>query len=173
MNKGTNDGGCGLFNFMGKKEEDKAHHNDTVMIDDVEDKHSLREALHRTHSNSSSSSDDEEVEEGSTGEKKRKKKGLKEKMSGTDHDQQKNDELIPMAPNAHEEDKKIGLIDKIKENFPGHHNKTDQQEPAAHTTLDEQVHGGEPKDEKKGLLDKIMEKLPNKNNDDEEKHKSN
>ncbi|KAK6806001.1 hypothetical protein RDI58_003786 [Solanum bulbocastanum] len=127
MNKGANDGGCGLFNFMGKKEDDKAHHNDTVMIDDVEEKHSLMETLHHTHGNSSSSSDDEEVEEGSTGEKKRKKKGLKEKIkekmsSGTDHDQQKN-ELIPMAPNAnatHEEDKKIGLIDKIKENFPGH-----------------------------------------------------
>lgn len=45
--------------------------------------------------------------------------------------------------------KKIGLIDKIKEKFPGHHNKN---QLAAHTTLDEQVHGGEPKDEKKGLL---------------------
>lgn len=55
-------GGCGLFNFMGKKEED---------IVNVEEKQSLMEALHHTHSNSSSSSDDEEVEEGSTGEKKR------------------------------------------------------------------------------------------------------
>lgn len=57
-------GGCGLFNFMGKKEEDTVN---------VEEKHSLTlmEALHHTHSNSSSSSDDEEVEEGSTGEKKR------------------------------------------------------------------------------------------------------
>ncbi|KAK4740399.1 hypothetical protein R3W88_004096 [Solanum pinnatisectum] len=80
-------------------------------------------------------------------------------MSGTDHDQQKN-ELIPMAPSANATHEKIGLIDKIKENFPGHHNKTDQQEPAAHSTLDVQVHGGEPKDDKKGLLDKIKEKLP-------------
>ncbi|XP_015159457.1 phosphoprotein ECPP44-like isoform X2 [Solanum tuberosum] len=94
----------------------------------VEEKHSLTlmEAVHHTHSNSSSSSDDEEVEEGSTGEKKKGlKEKIKEKMSGTDHGQQEN-ELIPMAPNAnatHEEDKKIGLIDKIKENFPGHHNK--------------------------------------------------
>lgn len=109
-------------------------------------------------------------------------------MSG-DHestDQQKT-ELIPMdncpAPNenaTHEEDKKIGFMDKIKEKLPGHHNKTDQEvavnAPAAHTTLDEQVHGGETKDQKKGLLDKIKEKLPghgHKNNDDEEKYKSN
>lgn len=38
-------GGCGLFNFMGKKEED---------IVNVEEKQSLMEALHHTHSNSSS-----------------------------------------------------------------------------------------------------------------------
>ncbi|XP_049405828.1 phosphoprotein ECPP44-like [Solanum stenotomum] len=90
---------------MGKKEEDRGHHNDTV---NVEEKQSLMEALHRTHSNSSSSSDDEEVEEGSTREKKKKKKGLKdktkEKISG-DHDQQKS-EFIPMdnCPAPHEED---------------------------------------------------------------------
>ncbi|CAN4112606.1 unnamed protein product [Withania somnifera] len=202
INKGiapeTTDRGCGLFNFMGKKEEDKAH-NDTVMIDTPanvvepkEEKQSLMEKLHRTHSNSSSSSDDEEVEEGSTGEKKRKKKGLKEKikekMSG-DHestDQQKT-EFIPMdncpAPKpevTHEEDKKLGFVDKIKEKLPVHHNKTDQEvavnAPVAHSTLDEQVHGGEAKDQKKGLLDKIKEKLPghgHKNNDAEEKHKYN
>lgn len=53
INKGvapeTTDRGCGLFNFMLKKEEDKAH-NDTVMIDNtppnVEEKHSLMEKLH-------------------------------------------------------------------------------------------------------------------------------
>ncbi|WMV13309.1 hypothetical protein MTR67_006694 [Solanum verrucosum] len=101
MNKGTNDGGCGLFKFMGKK-EDRGHHNDTV---NVEEKQSLMEALHRTHSNSSSSSDDEEVEEGSTREKKKGLKDkMKEKISG-DHDQQKS-EFIPMdnCPAPHEED---------------------------------------------------------------------
>lgn len=139
-------------------------------------------------------SDDEVVEEGGTGEKKRKKKGLKEKIKekiSGDHessDKQKT-EVIPMdncpAPNpelaTHEEDKKIGFMDKIKEKLPGHHNKTDQEVvnstgPAAHSALDEQVHGGETKDQKKGLLDKIKEKLPghgHKNNDDEGKHKSN
>ncbi|XP_060169339.1 phosphoprotein ECPP44-like [Lycium barbarum] len=205
INKGvapeTTDRGYGLFNFMGKKEEDKAH-DETVMIDTPanvdepkEEKHSLMEKLHRTHSNSSSSSDEEEVEEGGNGEKKRKKglkDKIKEKMSG-DHnkeyhhettDQQKV-EFIPMdncpAPYAeptHEEEKK-GFMDKIKEKLPGHHNKTDQEvnnAPAAHSSVDEQVHGGETKDQKKGLLDKIKEKLPghgHKNNEDEEKQKSN
>ncbi|KAJ8572128.1 hypothetical protein K7X08_008639 [Anisodus acutangulus] len=208
INKGvapeTTDRGCGLFNFMGKKEEDKAH-DDAVMIDVVdtpanviepnEEKHSLMEKLHRTHSNSSSSSDEEEVEEGGTGEKKRKKEGLKdkikEKMSG-DHNNKEDEstaqqkiEFIPMdnstphvananAEATHEEEKK-GFMEKIKEKLPGHHNKTDQEvnASAAHSAVD-QVHGGETK-EKKGLLEKIKEKLPghgHKNNEDEEKQKS-
>lgn len=75
VNKGaapeSSDRGCGLFNFMGKKEENKSN-DDTVVVDVVdtttpypnveppkekkeeEEKHSLMDKLHRTHSNSSS-----------------------------------------------------------------------------------------------------------------------
>ncbi|CAN4107307.1 unnamed protein product [Withania somnifera] len=156
------DRGCGLFNFIGKEVEDKAHNNTPAnVVEPKEEKHSLMEKLHRTHSNSSSSSDDEETVEGGTGEKKRKKKGLKENVSG-DHDQQEIDNCP--APNeglaTHDEDKKSGFMDKIKEKLPGFHNKTDQEVAVnAPTSLDEQVHGGETK-EKKGFLDKIKDKLP-------------
>eukprot|EP00253_Pinus_taeda_P031952 PITA_31952 len=87
--------------------------------------------LHHTHSSSSSSSSDEEKEGGKKkeGKKKkeggRKKKGSKEKLPGDG--KQYSDKQGKQYPGQYggEEEKKTGMLDKIKEKLPGHRNKND------------------------------------------------
>jgi len=82
--------------------------------------------LHRNHSSSSSSSSDEE-EEGGKKKKEggRKKKGAKDKTKEkfAEGEHHSSDQCAPA-----EEEKKTGLIEKIKEKLPGHHIKKDGEE---------------------------------------------
>ena len=141
----------GLFNFIGKKEEEKqpACEQEAMIASEFEEKvhvsepvkeekkESLLEKLHRSDSSSSSSSsDEEEVVEGGEKIKKKKKKGLKEKIKEKIHggDEEKK----------HEEDTSVP-IEKC-------------EEEVAVTAVPPPTHL-EP-EEKKGFLEKIKEKLP-------------
>ncbi|KAL6492978.1 hypothetical protein OROGR_032737 [Orobanche gracilis] len=138
----------GLFDFVGKKEEEKKFdlEEDVIIVTDCEEKpevfevpkeevkkhEGLFEKLHRSDSSSSSSSDEEEVDE--NGEKKKKKKGLKEKIKEKFSGEKKDEEEEKQAAIKCEEDivvpvekcdiddednEKKGFLDKIKEKLPG------------------------------------------------------
>ncbi|KAK8585222.1 hypothetical protein V6N13_139157 [Hibiscus sabdariffa] len=130
----------GLFDFMGKKEEDKPQEEvpvtefDKVKIEETKaeeegeekKKHGLLEKLHRSDSSSSSPE---------TPEKKGFLKKIKEKLPV----QHKKAEVVsappPVPPTAaaaelhHEGDakEKKGILEKIKEKLPGYHSKTDEE----------------------------------------------
>ncbi|MGL6900094.1 hypothetical protein NBB33_23690 [Salmonella sp. NW1189] len=84
--------------------------------------------IHRTHSSSSSSSSDEEKEGGKRKEGGRKKKGSKEKFPG--EGKQYSGQQGKQYPGQHggEEEKKTGMLDKIKAKLPGQHNKNDGEQ---------------------------------------------
>ncbi|KAJ4834313.1 hypothetical protein Tsubulata_014213 [Turnera subulata] len=149
----------GLFDFVGKKEEEKpqeeviaSQFEEKVQVsepeqpkteEEVKDR-SLLDKLRRSDSSSSSSSDEEEDEEKK--KKKKEKKGLKEKIkekiSGDkeeekkeEHKQHHEDTTVPVevvhteAP-AHPEEKK-GFLEKIKEKLPGGQSKKTEEVSSA------------------------------------------
>ncbi|KAJ8762344.1 hypothetical protein K2173_007502 [Erythroxylum novogranatense] len=148
----------GVFDFLGKKEEEK--HQEEVMAAQFEEKvrvsehetkekeekkPGLLEKLHRSSSSSSSSSDEEE---GEGEEKKKKKKGLKEKIK----------EKIS-GDKEHEEEKKHEdtAVPVEKCDVEVSHTETHHHQPV------EVIHSEQPSqetEEKKGFLEKIKEKLP-------------
>ncbi|KAI3730297.1 hypothetical protein L1987_61466 [Smallanthus sonchifolius] len=148
----------GLFDFMGKKEEEKKC-EDAVISSEFEEKvhvsepepkpeekkESLLDKLHRSDSSSRSSSD----EEGEDGEKKKKKKkSLKEKIEEFKEEEkiekeddtcvpiEKYEEVAVPPPSievAHPTptpapEEKKGLLEKIKEKLPGGHKKSEEEE---------------------------------------------
>ncbi|PON60588.1 Dehydrin [Parasponia andersonii] len=148
----------GLFDFLGKKDEEKKHQEEVIStefgekikVSEEEPKHkvekhneeeekkpSLLEKLHRSDSSSSSSSDEEEGEGEEKKKKKKEKKGLKEKIkekiSGEDKEEEKKEEYH-------------------------HYHEADTSVPIEH----EVVHSSKPihPEEKKGFLEKIKDKLP-------------
>ncbi|PON90421.1 Dehydrin [Trema orientale] len=144
----------GLFDFLGKKDEEKKPQEEVIStefgekvkvseeepkhkVEEEEKKPSLLEKLHRSDSSSSSSSDEEEGEGEEKKKKKKEKKGLKEKIK-----------------------EKISGEGKEEEKKEEHHHShaADTSVPIEH----EVVHSSEPlhPEEKKGFLEKIKEKLP-------------
>ncbi|GAB4853105.1 hypothetical protein Ancab_017289 [Ancistrocladus abbreviatus] len=158
-----------FFDCFGKKEE--TSQEDVVMIAS-EQKPTLMEKLHRTHSSSLSSSE-EEVEEGGVKIRRRKKKDFKEKEKVEDdkvaeYKYTANPVGCDQVMTAEPEEKK-GILEKIKEKMPGHHKKDEEIAHTAptHCSADGHCPEGEPK-EKKGILEKIKEKLPGSPKDVEE-----
>uniref|UniRef100_A0A1J3D2Q8 Dehydrin ERD10 n=1 Tax=Noccaea caerulescens TaxID=107243 RepID=A0A1J3D2Q8_NOCCA len=169
--------GCGMFGFLKKKSEDVASSENACVTNEnkQEEKPSLAETLHLSHSSSSSSDE----EGGENGEKKKKKKKKKDKVCGHKKedvvDQCETEEkkgVMEKLPEAnkseHGEDhgKEKGVMEKMKDKLPGgHHGKP---EPDPHH--DDIANGKE-----KGFLEKIMEKLPghakHDDDDDDEKKK--
>ena len=180
----------GLFDFLGKKEEEKPQEEviatdfeEKLQVSEpetkVEEEHkkkeeeekkpTLFEKLHRSGSSSSSSSSDEE--EGDDEEKKKKKKekrSLKEKMkiSGEKGEEKEHEDTsVPVevvhTETPHEPEDKKGFLDKIKEKLPGH-KKADEVPPPApeHVSPEAAVSHEGDAKEKKGLLEKIKEKIP-------------
>jgi hypothetical protein len=150
----------GLFDFMGKKDEEKkceetaisSEFEEKVHVSEpepkTEEKHeSLPQKLHRSDSSSSSSSDEEECEDGE--KKKKKKKPLKEKIE--EHKEKKEEEKII-------EDTHVP-VEKYEE------------VPVAPPIGDcaTPVPTPEP-EEKKGFMEKIKEKLPGGHKKTEEEH---
>ncbi|KAG6644704.1 phosphoprotein ECPP44-like [Carya illinoinensis] len=155
----------GLFDFLGKKEEEKPQEEvigtkfeEKVSVSAVpepklekeeykeEKKGDVSEKLHRSNSSSSSSSGEEEGE----GEEKKKKK--KEKK---------------------------GLTDKIKDTFTGDKKEEKHEDTSVPIERYEEVpaaapdhHLAEPvqPEEKKGFVDKIKEKIPSQRKKTEEVH---
>lgn len=149
----------GMFDFMGKKDEEKKPEGDVLATDlekvhvsepekkieepkvehPKEDQpkegkvHKIKEKLHRSgsSSSSSSSSSDEEGGVGEKGEKKKKKKGLKEKLL------EKKEEK--KAEKEHGEDTSVPVEKHVDDKIA---------DPSI------------PPEEKKGFLEKIKEKLP-------------
>ena len=143
----------GLFDFLGKKKEEKADEEvlasgvEKIQIEEEkpeekkhtlfdklhedkpeeEKKHSLLDKLHHSGSSSSSSSSDEEGADEEKKERRRKKKGLKEKVEEKLHGDDK--------PEVFEEVDNTIVVEKVEA---------------------EAV----PEEEKKGFLEKIKEKLP-------------
>ncbi|XP_021800054.1 dehydrin ERD10-like isoform X1 [Prunus avium] len=157
--------GCGMFDFLKKKENEKPHQ------EQEQHKHTLAEKLHHHDGDSSSSSSDEEG-----GEKK--KKGLKgktkEKISGKKEEGDAYHASVPVekthdiengAPQA---DEKKGFIEKIKEKLPGQHKEAEHGAHAEYHAVDGHSHEAEPK---KGILEKIKDKLPGGHKNEEEKPK--
>lgn len=152
----------GLFDFLGKKEEEKPQDQEVIASEfdqkvqlseqheppkveepkteetkvEEEKKPSLLEKLHRSGSSSSSSSDEEEGEGEEKKKKKKEKKGLKEKLKEKISGEKEEEK--------HEEDTAIPV-------------EVVHQEPAE-------------SEEKKGFLDKIKEKLPGQHKKAEEVH---
>ncbi|KAF2310180.1 hypothetical protein GH714_007087 [Hevea brasiliensis] len=137
----------GLFDFMGKKEEEKPQEEvivtefeEKVQVSDPEpkeeeNKHGLLEKLHRSDSSTSSVSINFDHIRRSRGKKGFLEK-IKEKLPG----QQKKaeEETLPAPPpaeNAHAEaashegdaKEKKGILEKIKEKIPGYHPKTEEE----------------------------------------------
>ncbi|XP_031254593.1 phosphoprotein ECPP44 [Pistacia vera] len=189
----------GMFDFLGKKEEEKPQEEvivtefAKVQVSEPEPKvegpneeegkkPGLLEKLHRSGSSSSSSSSDEEEGEGEEKKKKKKKekKGLKEKMAEEKEEEKYEDTVVPVEvvdqEPPHPEEKK-GFLNKIKDKLPGQHKKTDEvpppPPPVESTTPEAPSHEAEAK-EKKGLLEKIKEKIPGyhpKTEEEKEKEK--
>ncbi|KAK2995120.1 LOW QUALITY PROTEIN: hypothetical protein RJ640_020760, partial [Escallonia rubra] len=139
----------GLFDFMGKKEEEKKPCEEEVIVSEFkkvqvsEPEHGLLEKLHRSGSSSSSSSSDEEEKV-----EKKKKKGLKEKIKdkvsrGDDHKEEVEEEKY--------EDTSVP-VEKYEEVVPPQAKKYKEVVPP-------QAEPEVPAEEKKGFLDKIKDKL--------------
>lgn len=153
----------GLFDFMGKKDEEKKCEETAISSEfekkahvsepepkSEEKKESLLAKLHRSDSSSSSSSDEEECEDGE--KKKKKKKPLKEtiKEKIEEHKEKKEEQKI--------EDTHVP-VEKYEE------------APVAPPIGDcvTPVPTPEP-EEKKGFMEKIKEKLPGGHKKTEEEH---
>ncbi|PWA97159.1 cold-regulated 47 [Artemisia annua] len=153
----------GLFDFMGKKDEEKKCEETAISSEfetkahvsepepkSEEKKESLLSKLHRSDSSSSSSSDEEECEDGE--KKKKKKKPLKEtiKEKIEEHKEKKEEQKI--------EDTHVP-VEKYEE------------VPVAPPIGDcvTPVPTPEP-EEKKGFMEKIKEKLPGGHKKTEEEH---
>ncbi|ESR35734.1 hypothetical protein CICLE_v10029952mg [Citrus x clementina] len=155
--------GCGMFDFLKNKNEEKSQDAAMVDVETKEEKPAF--------------SSEEEIE-GADGEKKRKKKkGLKEKIQEKissekeENAVEKNDE-IASAEATHLEEKK-GFLEKIKDKLPGQHKKAEEGAACAGCCPNEHLAEGDEK-EKKGILEKIKEKLPGYHSEDEKaKHKDN
>ncbi|KAH7518323.1 hypothetical protein FEM48_Zijuj09G0159200 [Ziziphus jujuba var. spinosa] len=162
--------GCGMFDFLKRKENEKSekpqHDKDTGMAD-----------VQQSYGDDSSSSSSDE--EGESGEKKKKKKGIKDKikdkMSGKkeDHHEDPQHATTPAektCDNAHVEvthPEEKGFIEKIKDKLPGQHKK-----PEDSASVECAAHGRSPEGEKKGILEKIKEKLPVGHKNEEKKHEN-
>jgi uncharacterized protein with von Willebrand factor type A (vWA) domain len=181
----------GLFDFVGKKEEEKtceeavivAQFAEKVEVCDREKKEEHKEEeekkreglLEKLHRSSSSSSDEEEVgEDGEKKKKKKKKKGLKEKIEEKISGEHKEEDTsVPVekcddTPTPEPEEK--GLLEKIKEKLPGGKKGEEVETPTAVecAAVTSEAEGKE----KKGFLDKIKEKIPGHHSkSDEEKEK--
>ncbi|KAJ8540847.1 hypothetical protein K7X08_001663 [Anisodus acutangulus] len=172
----------GLFNFLGKKEEEKptqAHEEHAISSEfgekvkvsehkeeEKKEEHRKEEKkLHRSSSSSSSSSSDEEEEVGEDGQKikKKKKKGLKDKIKDKisgDHKKEKvEDTSVPVEKYEESEEKK-GLLDKIKDKLPGGGQKKAEEVAAPASPPPAVAEHETAGKEEKGFLEKIKEKLP-------------
>ncbi|KAE8690321.1 lysine-specific histone demethylase 1-like protein 1-like [Hibiscus syriacus] len=182
----------GMFDFLGKKEEQKAEPQheavatefEKVKIEETktgeehkesEKKPSLLEKLHRSDSSSSSSSDEEESDSGEKKKKKKKKKkGLKEKIKEKIGGEKKEDNTAVPVEKCDSETPEKGFMEKIKEKLPVQHKKDEEATappPAEKVTV---VHHEEESKENKGILEKIKEKIPgyhSKTEDDKDKEK--
>ncbi|KAH7518327.1 phosphoprotein ECPP44 [Ziziphus jujuba] len=160
--------GCGMFDFLKKKENEKSgkpQHDQDVGMADVQQSHG---------DDSSSSSSDEE---GESGEKKKKgiKDKIKDKISGKkkDHHEDPQHATIPAektSENAHVEvthPEEKGFIEKIKDKLPGQHKKHEDG-----ASVECAADGHSPEGEKKGILEKIKEKLPDGRKNEEKKHEN-
>eukprot|EP00253_Pinus_taeda_P017922 PITA_17922 len=142
----------GMFGLFGKKKEDEGKQSDQTPArtdaasyypaapqhgveqghgqfapeEAEQQKHTGK--LHRTHSSSSSSSSDEEKEGGKKKEGGRKKKGSKEKLPGDGKQYSGEHGKQYSGQHGGEEEKKTGMLDKIKEKLPGHRNKNDGEQ---------------------------------------------
>ncbi|GFS46421.1 cold-regulated 47 [Actinidia rufa] len=158
----------GLFDFIGKKEEEKKPNEEEDVIaselekvhlsepeKEEEEKHGLAEKLHRSDSSSSSSSDEEFKGEGA--EKEEEKEGFKGKDDGEDIRREKEEKheeectSIPIEIDQPEEKK--GFLQRIKEKLPGQYKKTEE------ATLPASECEGEPK-EKKGIFGEDQREAP-------------
>lgn len=167
----------GLFDFLGKKEEEKptpyqqgdqvnvAEFDEKVKISDHHDQHAssynkveekedkekkhetLLQKLHRSESSSSSSSDEEEDEE--------KKKKRKEKKGLTDKIKEKISGDEHKEEGYHKEEDTAVPVEKVYEEE--HHHPAPAPAPVVHY---HEEPTDSPTEEKKGFLEKIKEKLP-------------
>ncbi|XP_075497005.1 uncharacterized protein LOC142533958 [Primulina tabacum] len=177
-------GDRGLFDFLGKKKEEKQGEEEVIASDfeekvqvckekkeepkEEETKYAgLFEKLHRTSSSSGSSSSEEEAVEG--GEKKKKKKGLKEKikekLSGENNAEGEGPTNVHIEKYddipASEPEQKKSFFDKIKEKLPG--GKKTEEATAPTPKLEVVGCATVEGKEKKGFLIKIKEKIPGYN----------
>ncbi|XP_060199911.1 dehydrin COR47-like [Lycium barbarum] len=157
---GANMESRGLFDFLGKKEEEKPTHahEEQGLKDKIKDKisgeHKEGEKTEKVGDTSVPVGKYEESEE---------KKGfldkIKEKLPGDG--QKRAEEVAPPPPAVaeHEADgkEKKGLMDKIKEKLPCDGQKRAEEVAPPPPAVAEHEADGK---EKKGLMDKINEKLP-------------
>ncbi|KAE8680376.1 Phosphoprotein ECPP44 [Hibiscus syriacus] len=179
----------GIFDFLGKKEEEKAETQPETMATEFEKvkieetkaeeghkgdekKPSLLEKLHRSDSSSSSSSDEEEGEGGEK-KKQKEKKGFKEKIKEKIGGEKKEDDTAVPVEKCDSETPEKGFMEKIKEKLPVQHKKDEEvtaPPPAAAVPAEKVtvVHHEEDSKEK-GFLEKIKEKIPGYHSKTEEK----
>ncbi|XP_057773905.1 dehydrin ERD14-like [Salvia miltiorrhiza] len=182
-------GDRGIFDFMGKKEEEGNKCEGEVKIagefdekfkvseeeDDTKKHETLQEKFQRSDRDGSGSSSGEE-EIGEDGKKRKKKKGLKEKIAEKLPGEEKHTNDVPFEkceeekPVHEEAEEKKGLLDKIKEKLPGGAKKAEEvaaPPPTPAPAADYAAAPGAEEKEKKGLLDKIKEKMPGHSKGDE------
>ncbi|KAF4382847.1 hypothetical protein G4B88_021630 [Cannabis sativa] len=156
----TADTGCGMFDFLKKKENDKPQQPQEEVAK-KDQHHQSRDA------DSSSSSSDEEDGNG----EKRKKKGLKDKIkeriSGKKEGEHTDDvHATEIKTNNHIENEKTvnpeekGFLEKIKDKLPGQHKKAENHGANAECGAEGHKSHDDESKEKKGIFEKIKEKLP-------------
>ncbi|KAA8546153.1 hypothetical protein F0562_020953 [Nyssa sinensis] len=134
---------CGMFDSLGKKEE-KPQEDEIMAEKKEEEKPTLLEELHWSHSDSISlnfpsiiGSSDEKEERIKT---RKNKKGLKEKMSCEKEEEATENKSVSIPVEKCEENgnaeatqpaEKKGFLDKIIEKLPGQHKKPEEGTPVA------------------------------------------
>ncbi|KAG7592394.1 Dehydrin [Arabidopsis thaliana x Arabidopsis arenosa] len=165
--------GRGLFDFLGKKEEEVKPQETTTLESEFDHKAQISEPeLVAEHEEVKENKITllEELQE-KTEEDEQNKPSVIEKLhrsnssASSSSDEEGEEKKEKKKKIVEGEEEKQGLAEKIKEKLPGHHDKKPEDDVPVSTTIpvpvsESVVEHDQPEEEKKGLVEKIKEKLP-------------
>ncbi|CAH8252962.1 unnamed protein product [Arabidopsis lyrata] len=162
----------GLFDFLGKKEEEVKPQETTTLESEFDHKAQISEpelAAEHEEVKENKITLLEELQE-KTEEDEENKPSVIEKLhrsnsSASSSSDEEGEEKKEKKKIVEGEEEKQGLAEKIKEKLPGHHDKKPEDDVPVSTTIpvpvsESVVEHDQTEEEKKGLGEKIKEKLP-------------
>ncbi|KAG7597713.1 Dehydrin [Arabidopsis suecica] len=165
--------GRGLFDFLGKKEEEVKPQETTTLESEFDHKAQISQpelAAEHEEVKENKITLLEELQE-KTEEDEQNKPSVIEKLhrsnssASSSSDEEGEEKKEKKKKIVEGEEEKQGLAEKIKEKLPGHHDKKPEDDVPVSTTIpvpvsESVVEHDQPEEEKKGLVEKIKEKLP-------------